>query len=97
MAMHGDVDLSSRKHAQINDGPLGHRRAEHDVGQLGGKHGGAPAVSQGAARGLEHDVMVLLIHAHVGAVHHLHHLAVNAARLHARVSSRSPAAFAAHA
>jgi hypothetical protein len=48
-----------------------------NVLQIGGQHGAAPAVGQGAAGALFHQVFVILIHAHVGAVHDFDDLAVD--------------------
>jgi len=79
VAMNGDVDLVHLQDPEIDGGPARHRGAEHDIGQFSGKHRGAPAVGKRGARGLEHDVLVFLVNPHVGAVHHLHHLTVNAA------------------
>jgi hypothetical protein len=78
MAVDGDVDLVGFENPQVHNGAAGNRGAEHDIGQFGGKHRRTPAVGERAAGGLEHDIFIILIHPHVGAVHHFHHFPVNA-------------------
>jgi hypothetical protein len=52
--------------------------AEKDVGHLGGDHGTAPAVGQGVAHALQQQAHPVVVHPHVGAVHHFRGLAVDA-------------------
>ena len=77
MAVDDDVDLVFLEHPQVHFGPQGRRGAEQDVLQFGGDHRAAPAIGQRSATSMENDVPVVLIHAHVGAMHHLHDLTVN--------------------
>ena len=84
MAVHHDVDVVLFQHAQVDLAGDGGGAAEHDVLQVGGDHGAGPAVGQGAAGGLLHEVVVFLVHAHVGAVHQFHHLDVDAPGHHAQ-------------
>ena len=90
MAVDDDVDVVFFQDAQVD--LAGHRRraAEHDVLQVGGDHGAAPAVGQGAAGALLDEVVVVLVHAHVGAVHQFDDLDVAAPGHDARLSARSP-------
>jgi hypothetical protein len=54
--------------------------AEQDVLQIGGQHGPAPAVGQRGPDALLHQVFVILIHPHVGAVHDFDDFTVDVAR-----------------
>ena len=83
MAVHDDIDVIFFQDAQVDLTGHRHRHAEHDVLQIGGDHGAAPAVGQGAAGALLDDVVVFLVHAHVGAVHQFHDLDVAAPGHHA--------------
>ncbi|VTR69622.1 hypothetical protein DESC_760048 [Desulfosarcina cetonica] len=80
VAVHHDIDLVGLEHAGVDRGGPGGRHAKKNVGHLGGDHGAAPAVGQGVAQALEQKGLPVVVHAHVGAVHHLGCLAVNAAR-----------------
>ena len=80
VAVDDDVDLVVLEHAQVDLRNQRAGRAEKNVRQIGGDHGAAPAVGEGAAHGLVEDVLGVLVVAHVGAVEHLHHLAVDAPR-----------------
>jgi len=77
MTVHHHVDVVFFEHAQVD--LAGHRggAAEHDVLEVGGDHGAGPAVGQGTAGGLFDQVVVVLVHPHVGAVHQLPHLDVH--------------------
>ena len=78
VAVDDDVDLVVLEYAQIHLGDQRAGRAEEDVRDVGGQHGAAPAVGEGAAHGLIEDVLGVLVVAHVGAVEHLHHLSIDA-------------------
>jgi hypothetical protein len=80
VAVDDDVDLLFFEAAQVDLADLRAGGAEEDVGDISGPHGAAPAVGQGRADGGKHDVRGVLVVAHVGAVQHLDHLAVDAAR-----------------
>lgn len=75
VAVDDDVHLVFLEHPHVHLGLQGLGRAKEDVADLGGHHGAAPAVGQGGAADLLDEVLVVLVHAHVGAVHQLHHLA----------------------
>ena len=83
MAVDDDVDVIFLQDAQVDLAGHRHRHAEQDVLQVGGDHGAAPAVGQGGAGALLDDVVVFLVHAHVGAVHQFHDLDVAAPGHHA--------------
>ncbi|KUG28792.1 hypothetical protein ASZ90_001344 [hydrocarbon metagenome] len=78
VAVHQDVHVVGLEHPEIDLGGLWGGGAEDDVRQLRGDHGAAPAVGQGQPRGVQAQVHGVVVHAHVGAVHHLHHVAVDA-------------------
>jgi len=80
--MHGHIDLIFPQYPKINNGTPGNRGSKHDIGELGGKHGRSPAIGQGASGPLQHDIMIFLIHTHVGSMHGLNNLTINAAWLH---------------
>jgi hypothetical protein len=76
-----DVDMVFLEHSQVGLGAHRFRRAEEHVGNLGGHHGAAPAVGDGGLEALQDQVDRVVVHADVGAVHDLHDLAVDAARV----------------
>jgi len=71
MAVHDDVDMVFLHHAQVGFGLQRIGGPEEDILEIGGQHGAAPAVRQGSAGALLGDVLVILVHTHVGAVHDL--------------------------
>ena len=73
------------KHCQVDLGGRGFRRPEQDVGDLRGDHGAAPAVRQGAPHGLDQEVDGVVVHPHVGAVHHFGDFPVHAPGINAQV------------
>ena len=79
MAVHHDVDGIFAKNAEIDLRAYGLGGIEEDVLDLGGDHGAAPAVCQRSAHPVKQDVLVVVVDAHGTAVHHLDHLAVDAA------------------
>ena len=78
MAVDDDVDVVLFEDAQVDFAGHRHRAAEDDVLEVGGDHGPAPTVGQGGAAALLDDVVVVLVHAHVGAVHQFDDLDVAA-------------------
>ena len=86
MAVDDDVDVVFLQHAQVDLAGHRHRHAEQDVLQVGGDHGAAPAVGQGGAGALLDDVVVFLVHAHVGAVHQFDDLDVVAPGHHPQLA-----------
>jgi hypothetical protein len=82
VAVHDDVDVVFLHDAQVGLGLQRIGGAEEHVLQVGGQHGAAPAVGQGGAGALLHQVFVVLVHAHVGAVHDLDDFAVDIAGHH---------------
>ena len=78
VAVDDDVHLVFLEDAQVKGAEHGHGRAEHDVLKVRRYHGAAPAVREGAAGRLEHEVLVVLVDSHVGAVHDLDDFAVYA-------------------
>ena len=78
MAVDHHVHLVFLKHAEIETAEGGNRGAKHDILKIGRYHGAAPAVCEGTTGRLEHEVLVVLVDAHVGAVHDLHDFAVDA-------------------
>jgi hypothetical protein len=100
MAVDDDVDVVFLHDAQVGFGLQRIGGAEEHVLQVGGQHGAAPAVGHGGAGALFDQVFVVLVHAHVGAVHDFDDFAVDVARktpffsifrraLPARVSGRA--------
>ena len=69
-----DVDLVFLQTAHVHIHRHRGRRPEENIGNLGGHHGAAPAVGQSGAAALLGDILVVLVHAHVGAVHEFHDL-----------------------
>ena len=78
MAMEGDIDLVFPQNPEVDLGHDGRRCAEENVGQLSGDHRATPAVRQAGAKRVQQKVDVVVVHAHVSAVQHLHVLAVDA-------------------
>ena len=78
MAVDDDVDVVFFQDPQVDLAGHRHRAAEEDVLEVRADHGAAPAVGQGGAGALLDEVVVVLVHAHVGAVHELHDLDVAA-------------------
>jgi hypothetical protein len=62
---------------------------EKHVLQIGGQHGAAPPVGNGRPGSLFHQVLVILIHADVGAVHDFDDLSVDVSGQARRFSSIS--------
>ena len=83
MAVDDDIDVVFLHDAQVGFGLQGVGGAEQDVLQIGGQHGTAPAVGQGGAGTLFDQVFVILVHAHMGAMHDFDDFAVDIARLDA--------------
>ena len=83
MAMDDNVDMVIFHHAKVSFGLQRRGAAEHDVLEVGGDHGAAPAVSQGTASRLLGQVDKILIHTHRGPVHDFNDLAVDGPRLDA--------------
>ena len=86
-----DIDVVGEEGAQVDPGDRGLRGAEHDVRQLGGDHRAAPAVGQARAQTVQERVDVIVVDAHVGAVEHLHALAVDTAGHDAQAVPALPA------
>ena len=76
--VHEDVDLVLAEHAEVDLGPNGLGRAEEDVLQVGGDHRSTPAVRQRGAHAPEDDGLVVGVDTHVGAMHDVDDLAVDA-------------------
>ncbi len=66
---------SSFKHAHVDFNADRRRGAEENVADLGGDHGSSPTVGQGGTADLFDEVLGILIHADMGAAHHLHDFA----------------------
>ena len=64
--------------AEVDPRPDRLGRAEQDVLEVGRDHRAAPAVGQGAADAGQDEAAVVGVHAHVGPVHDLDDLAVDA-------------------
>jgi hypothetical protein len=82
VAVDDDVDMVFFHDAQVGFGLQRIGGAEKHVLQVRGQHGAAPAVRQGGAGALLHQVFVVLVHAHVGAVHDFDDFTVDIARNH---------------
>ena len=80
MAMDDYIDRIFPEHAEVGVAP--HRRgsAEEDIRNLRGDARPAPAVGKGRAKGLEEDVPVIVVHAHMRAVERFDDHPVNAER-----------------
>jgi hypothetical protein len=70
-----DVNVVLFEHPHVHFDRHRCRNAEENVRDLGGDHGAAPPVGQCRTAALFGDVDVVLVDAHVGAVHQLHDLA----------------------
>ncbi len=77
MSVNNDVHIFFRENAKVHLASKRRRRAKEDVLEFCGDHRAAPAVSQSCPRPLEHDVAVVIVHAHVRPVHHFHDFPVN--------------------
>ena len=73
-----DVDLIIAEDAEVDVGPDGCGRAEEDVLQVGGDHRAAPAVCERTAHAAQDHGLVVGIDTHVGAMHDVDDLAVDA-------------------
>jgi hypothetical protein len=73
-----DIHLVILQHAGVDRGGPRGGHTEKDVGNFGGNHGPAPAVGQGVAHGLQQQALPVVVHPHVGAVHHFRGFAVDA-------------------
>jgi hypothetical protein len=89
MAVHDDVDVVLFHDAQVGLGLERVGCAEQDVLQVGGQHGTAPAVGQRSPGALFDEVFVVLVDAHVGAVHDLDDFTVDIARFARQIFSTS--------
>ena len=78
MAMDDDIDRIFPEHAEVGLAPHGRGSAEEDIRNLCGDTRPAPAVGQGRAEGLEKDIPVIMIHAHMRAVERFDDHPVNA-------------------
>jgi hypothetical protein len=78
VAVNDDVDLVFFQDARIDRGGTRRGDAEEDVGDFGGDHGAAPAVGKGVAHGLQQQGLPVVVHPHVGAVHHFRGFPVDA-------------------
>src|SRR4030042_5578449 len=78
MAVHDDIDLVLLEHAQVHLALYGDRGFEPYVRQFRSDHGTAPSIRKGAPRGLEQDVLIILIHTNGGAVHEFDNFAIDA-------------------
>ena len=85
MAVDDDVDLVARQHAQVYPAAYRLRRAEQDVGHCGSNRRTYPAIGQAALQAGQDEVLVVVIDAHVGAVHQLNHGGVDAVRVDAQL------------
>ena len=79
MAVDDNVDLILLEHTQVDLRNQRARRAKEDIRDVRCQHGTAPTVREGAAHGLVQDVLGVLVVAHVGAVEHFDHLAIDTA------------------
>jgi len=53
--------------------------SKQDVLKIGGQHGTAPAISDGGAGALLHQVFIILVHPNVGSVHNFNNFPVDIA------------------
>ena len=74
------IDFVFFQNAQVDLAQNRHGIPEHDVLKVRRDHRAAPAVGQRATGRRQQETLVILIDAHVGAMHQLHHLAVDAPR-----------------
>ena len=77
VAVDDDVDLVGLEYAHIDRVGRGLGGAEEDVRDLGRDHRSAPPVGEGVPEGVKQQALPAVVHAHVGAVHHLRGLAVD--------------------
>ncbi len=83
MAMDDDIDMILFHDPEIGLGLQRSGSSEHDILQVGGDHRPAPAVGKRGPGALLHQVLVILIHTHVGPVHDLNDLPVDISRQNA--------------
>ena len=69
MAMHDNVYFLLFQHAEIGAAAQRFRSSEHDIGNFGRDAGAAPAVGQRGFKRHIQQIAVVMVHAHVGAVH----------------------------
>ena len=93
VAVNNDVDLVFLQDSRIHHGGFGTGNPEKDVRYLRGNHGTSPAVGQGVAQRLQQEALPVIVHAHVGAVHHFRGFPVNAPRRDADLVPELPALF----
>ena len=83
--VHDHVHLILSQHSKIRPTDHRHRRPEENILKLRGDHRTAPSIGYRTARPLNHQVLVVHIHPHVGTMHNLHDLPVNPPRGHAHL------------
>ena len=77
MAMNDDVDMVFFHDAEVGFGLQRVGCAEKNVLKIRGQHGTAPAIGKGCSGALFDQVFIILIHAHMGAVHDFHDFPVD--------------------
>ena len=90
VSVEGDVDLVGLEGSEVDLRHHRLRRPEHDVRQLGRDHRSAPAVCKPGSEGVQEDVGVVAVDAHVGPVQHLDALPVDPARSQAEAIPEGP-------
>ena len=74
MTVDDDIHLFFLENAHIHFGPHRRRRPKEDIGNIRGHHGSTPAISERRSAALMGDILVVLIHPHMGPVQKLHDL-----------------------
>ena len=82
--MHNDIDLIGFQDPKVGLGEWGFGGAEEYIRQLRGDHGPAPSVGYAGAQTMQNQINIVVVDPNMGAMHALHDLPVNSARLNSQ-------------
>ena len=80
MTVHHNVDLFGLEHAQVHLAAYRLGRSEENVAQVRGQHGTRPSIPHGGTQAVHQDILVVGIHALVGAMQSFDDLVFDADR-----------------
>jgi hypothetical protein len=84
MPVGNDVHLVCLKYSEVGYAPDRFRSSEKNVSEFGCDHRATPTIGNRRPESVQDQVDVVIIYANVCAVHRLHDLAVNTARINAQ-------------